>query len=71
MRRVWRRQVVELKMPWDMPGGLDPDGEHRWGLEYYHNTMLWTLPVALLGQDLRTFCAPGGLRGRIVAAGWE
>ena len=68
MRRTWHRLVVDLQMAWDMPGGLDPEGNHRWGLEYYHNTMLWTLPVAVLGQDLRAFRAPEGLGGRIVAA---
>ena len=71
MRRPWRRMVIDLQRPWDMPCGLDADGNHLWGLEYYHNTMLWTLPVALLGQTLRTFSAPGELRDRIVRAARE
>jgi hypothetical protein len=68
MRRVWHRLVVDLQMAWDMPGGLDPEGNHRWGLEYYHNTMLWTFPVAVLGQTLRSFAAQGGLVDRVTRA---
>jgi uncharacterized protein (DUF608 family) len=68
MRRAWRRMVIDLQRPWDMPCGLDADGNHLWGLEYYNDSMLWTLPVALLGQDTRTFSAPRGLRDRIVTA---
>ena len=68
MGRVRRKMVIDLQRPWDMRCGLDADGNHLWGLEYYRNTIIWTLPVALLGHDLKTFSAPGGLRDRIVRA---
>ena len=69
MHRIWRQVVIGLQMPWDMPGGLAADGQHRWGLEYYHNTMLWTLPMAFLGHTLGSFCAPGELVDRVKRAG--
>ena len=59
MHRVWRHLVIDLPMAWDMPVMLRADGEHAWGLEYFHNTMLWVLPIAILGQDLAIIC--GGL----------
>ena len=68
MRRTWRHLVMDLQRPWDMPCGLGTEGEHRWGLEYYHNTMLWMLPIAVLGQHLKSYCAPGGFVDRIVKA---
>jgi hypothetical protein len=66
---TWRKMVVEGQMAWDMPGHITPEGTTGCGLEYYHNTMLWTLPIAVLGQDLKAFCEPGGLVDRMVKAG--
>ena len=71
MHRVWRHLVIDLPMAWDMPVMLRADGEHAWGLEYFHNTMLWVLPIAILGQDLATFAAPGGMIDRVVRAARE
>jgi len=68
MQRTWGHLVLDLKMAWDQPGGLNPDGTHRWGLQYYHNTMLWTIPVAALNTNLRSFCSPGGWAYRIKSA---
>jgi hypothetical protein len=66
MKRTWHRLLVDLGMGWDMPQGLDAEGNHRIGLEYYHNSMLWSLPPALKRQSLSEFCAPGELVDRIV-----
>jgi uncharacterized protein (DUF608 family) len=69
MRSVWNQIVIAPPvMAWDMPAHMRQDGGRAVGLEYYHNTMLWTLPIIVLGQDLRAFCAPDGLGGRIVKA---
>jgi len=68
MQRTWGHLVLDLRMAWDQPGGLNPDGTHRWGLQYYHNTMLWTVPVAALNTNLRSFCSPGGWAYRIESA---
>jgi uncharacterized protein (DUF608 family) len=65
---VWRKMVLEKSMAWDMPCQLTPEGEVAFGLEYYHNTMLWTLPAAIFGHDIARFRSPEGLVGRIVAA---
>jgi non-lysosomal glucosylceramidase len=68
MQRTWGHLILDLKMAWDQPGGLNPDGTHRWGLQYYHNTMLWTVPVAALNTNLRAFSSPGGWAYRIKSA---
>jgi hypothetical protein len=44
-------------------------GERTFGTDYYQNMMLWALPAALAGTDLRGPCAPGGLVARLLAAG--
>ena len=71
MRRTWRRLVIDLGMAWDMPQGLDADGNHRIGLEYYHNSMLWSFPAAVLEENLKSFSASGGLVDRIKRAARE
>ena len=68
MHSIWNKLVIEKSNAWDMPCQMTADGDVAFGLEYYHNTMLWTLPIAVLGQSLRTFCGPQGLANRIIAA---
>ena len=68
VERVWRRMTRDLNMTWNMPGGLTPEGEFLWGHEYWQNTMLWILPLAVLAEDLATTTAPGGFAERIMAA---
>ncbi|MBI2844308.1 MAG: hypothetical protein HYX78_12980 [Armatimonadetes bacterium] len=69
MQSLWRRMVLEGSMAWDMPAHITPDGESAFGQEYYHNTMLWILPLAVLKQNIRTACSPGGFIYEIKAAG--
>ena len=73
MHSVWHKLVIEKAFAWDMPAHMTADGDVAFGLEYYHNTMLWILPIAVLGQNLRTFCGPQGFAHRIIAAasGWK
>ena len=65
---TWRRIVVDEKMAWDMPLCLNPKGGHGSGLEYYHNPMLWTLPMAVLGEDLKRYTSDAGFARRVVQA---
>ena len=66
--RVWRRMVMDLSMTWAMPGGLTPEGDFLWGHEYWQNTMLWALPLVVLGETMRATAAPGGFAHRIIQA---
>jgi len=68
MRRTWHNMFIRQNMTWDMPCMVRVDGTPALGLEYYHNTMFWTLPTAVLGQDLRTACSPGGFYYKIIQA---
>ena len=55
---------------WNQPNVVSGDtGARIYGSDYYQNMILWTLPAALAGQDLRGACAPGGLVDRILQAG--
>ena len=64
MHRTWRNLVLNEKLAWDMPQGLGPDGKHRIGLEYYHNSMLWATWRLCSARR----CAPGELVDRVVRA---
>jgi len=68
MHRTWSKLVLDLKMGWNMPPMLNALGELKLGLQYYHNTMLWTIPLTVLGQTLKSSSAPGGLAYRTVLA---
>ncbi|MBI2841990.1 MAG: hypothetical protein HYX78_01170 [Armatimonadetes bacterium] len=69
VRRTWRNIVISRNMAWDQPALLKVDGTRGFGMEYYHNTMLWAFPLAVLGQDIRAACSPGGFVERVRAAG--
>jgi uncharacterized protein (DUF608 family) len=69
LRRVWEHVLLEMKMPWYFPLGIDADtGDFNFGLQYYHNTMLWSTLGAYLKQDIRQLCAPGNIIDRISRA---
>ena len=44
-------------------------GERIGGYDYYQNLILWALPAAVEGTDMRRHCAPGGFIERIIQAG--
>jgi uncharacterized protein (DUF608 family) len=53
----------------DLPNMLYCDTGERWyGTDYYQDMMLWAMPSAVAGQDLRGPCAPGGLVDRVLQA---
>jgi len=68
VRRTWHNMVIEQQMTWDMPCMLHADGTRSYGLEYHHNTMLWTFPMAVLGQDIQSISSPDGFVHRIIQA---
>ena len=56
-------------LTWNQPNLLRADtGDVLFGSHYDQNMMLWALPAALEGKDLRTFCSPGGFVDRVVRA---
>jgi hypothetical protein len=68
VRSTWEQIVIRNAMAWDQPCMLTPDGEVGFGIEYYHNTMLWVLPMAVLGEDLKSTAGVGGFVYRIIRA---
>lgn len=68
VHRMWHHITCRKGWTWDHPSHFQSDGERMVGHEYYHNTMLWALPAAVLKQDLTDFCAPGGFVDRILQA---
>ena len=65
---TWQRMVVDGQMAWDMAAHVTQEGKTGAGLEYYHNTMLWAMPMAVLDEDLSSYRSATGLVGRIVKA---
>jgi uncharacterized protein (DUF608 family) len=70
LRRAMEEMVCVQGHPWDLPNMIAGDtGRRIFGTDYYQNMMLWALPAALCGQDLRSSVGAGGLIDRILAAG--
>jgi len=68
-RQVMENMVCRQGWTWDMPVLYRGDtGEGIWGNDYGQMMMPWVLPAAVIGQDLKTFSAPGGLVDRIMQA---
>jgi uncharacterized protein (DUF608 family) len=69
-RRYWENLALSQRHMWDLPVMVRGDtGRRQHGTDYYQCMILWTLPAALAGQDLRAFCAAGALVDRIIKAG--
>lgn len=64
-------EAVELKQKrtWDQPNIINGmTGGMRFGHDYYQNLMLWSVPAAVVGQDLSGPCRSGGLVDRVIRA---
>lgn len=63
------QEIIRRGWLWDWPVVLDGSLGSRVGFDYYQNLILWSLPAAVLGEDLTSPCKPGGLVDRIIKAG--
>ena len=71
-RKHWANFFLAHRHPWDMANIVRGDtGKRLFGTDYYQDMMLWALPAALHGQDLRASVGEGGLIDRILAAGHD
>jgi uncharacterized protein (DUF608 family) len=69
-RKHWENLCLKQGHAWDLPNMVRGDtGERVFGTDYYQNMMLWALPAAVNGEDLKTSCQPGGLITRMIEAG--
>jgi len=69
-RRHWENLVLRQRHPWDLPNIVRGDrGTRVFGTDYYQNMMLWAMPAAIEGQDIRESMAPGSLIDRVIAEG--
>src|SRR5271157_891245 len=69
-RRAVHDIAIETGSTWDSPILIScTTGLRIYGNDYYQNMMLWTLPAALLKEDVGAPCLPGGLVDRIIHAG--
>lgn len=69
VRRHFREMVCNQGWTWDMPVLFNGKAVGQYGTDYYQNMLLWALPAAMEGKDLRSPCEPGGLVERIIEAG--
>lgn len=69
-RKHWENLCLKQGHAWDLPNMVHGDtGKRVFGTDYYQNMMLWAMPAAVAGQDLRASCAPGGLIDQVLQAG--
>ncbi len=70
IRRLLDNLVCKQRHSWDLPNMIHADtGQRVFGTDYYQNMILWAMPAAIAGTDLRGPCAQGGLADRILKAG--
>jgi uncharacterized protein (DUF608 family) len=70
VRRTLESVEILQKNTWDQPNIINgTTGKARFGNDYYQNLMLWSLPAAMVSQDLSGPCNPGGLVNRVIQAG--
>lgn len=68
-RRCVEALTIENGVEWNQPNIVRGDnGAPLFGSHYDQNMMLWALPAAAAGKDIKEFCAPGGLVDRIIQA---
>ena len=68
-RRVVENLVVRQRVAWDMPNRVrSADGSVTFGTNVYQQMILWGLPAAIDGNNLREFTASGGFVDQIVQA---
>ncbi len=72
IHRCLENMVLRHGKGWDMCNQVRADtGEPTFGSDYYQMMIIWALPAAIDGQDLKAACAKGGLVDRILTAAHE
>jgi hypothetical protein len=72
VRRNMDNLVRRQGHAWDLPNLVRCDsGARTFGTDYFQNMMLWAVPAALAGQDLKGPCKSGGLVDRMLRAGMD
>jgi uncharacterized protein (DUF608 family) len=68
-RRCYENISCTQGLMYDMPNVIDgATGKATYGTDYYQNLILWCLPAAITGEDLKNSAAPGSLVARIIKA---
>ena len=62
------REIIERGWYWDVPVVIDGSFGPSVGRDYYQNMVLWSVPAAMKGEDLRGPCSPGSLVERVLRA---
>jgi uncharacterized protein (DUF608 family) len=69
-RKGWESLCLKQGYMWDLPNNIHGDtGQRVFGTDYYQNMLLWALPAAVTGVDLKTSCKTGGLIDAVMRAG--
>jgi len=68
-RRMYDAIALKTRSPWNQRCLISADtGLPLWGDDYYSNLVIWSVPMALAGQTVAEFVAPGGLVDRMISA---
>jgi len=61
-------KILQSGWYWDWPVVIDGANAPRNGYDYYQDLVLWAMPAAMKGEDLRGPSLPGGLVDRVIQA---
>ena len=69
-RRIYEAIALKTCSPWNQRCLISSEtGLPVWGDDYYSNLVIWSLPMALAGEDIAQFVQPGTLVDRMIQAG--
>lgn len=68
-RRMYESIALRHRTPWNQYCIISAaNGSPVWGSDYYSNMVIWALPMAIDGQDIKTSSSEGSLIDRILRA---
>jgi uncharacterized protein (DUF608 family) len=68
-RRIYEAIVLKTRSPWNQRCLISSEtGLPVWGDDYYSNLVIWSLPMALAGENIAQFVQPGTLVDRMIRA---
>ncbi|HEY3342484.1 MAG TPA: GH116 family glycosyl hydrolase, partial [Anaerolineae bacterium] len=71
-RRIYEAIALKSRSPWNQRCLISSEsGLPVWGDDYYSNLVIWSLPMALAGEDIQQFVQPGTLVDRMIRAAGE
>lgn len=69
---TWRNLIIKQGLGWDFTHIVHAlDGCKMFGADYNQQSVIWSLPAAIMGKDVSAPCKPGGIVFEMLKAARE